>query len=198
MHISEGVLSLPVLAAGYAVSSVGVGVGLHKMSDQDVVKTAVFAAAFFVAALIHVPLGPGHLHLVLNGLLGIFLGWSCWCAIVVALTLQALLFHFGGFTSLGVNVLNMAGPALLVYYLFKPWLRNQRAPVFVIGFLAGSFAVLFSALGLCSALVLSGEQFVSSARLIFMANLPLMLVEGFVSGSVLSFIAKVKPEMLSC
>ena len=37
------------------------------------------------------------LHLVLNGLMGLLLGWLAVPAILVALFLQALLFQFGGF-----------------------------------------------------------------------------------------------------
>jgi cobalt/nickel transport system permease protein len=38
-----------------------------------------------VASLIHVPIGPSNAHLILNGLVGLLLGWGAFPAILVAL-----------------------------------------------------------------------------------------------------------------
>ena len=47
------------------------------------------------------------MHLILNGLLGMLLGWAAFPSIFVALMLQAILFQYGGITVLGVNTFNM-------------------------------------------------------------------------------------------
>ena len=94
MHISEGVLSAPVLITGAVLSAAGIAIGLRKMSYDKIPEVAVLSSAFFVASLIHVPIGPSSVHLVLNGLLGILLGWMAFPSILVALSLQALLFQF--------------------------------------------------------------------------------------------------------
>ncbi|MCF8037428.1 MAG: energy-coupling factor ABC transporter permease, partial [Desulfobacteraceae bacterium] len=67
MHISEGILSLPVLAAGVGFAAAGTGIGLKKLDPDRIPKTGILAAAFFVASLIHVPIGPSSVHLILNG-----------------------------------------------------------------------------------------------------------------------------------
>ena len=61
---------------------------------------AILAAHFFVGSLIHVPVGPSSVHVVLNGLLGMLLGWAAFPSIFVALMLQAILFQYGGITVL--------------------------------------------------------------------------------------------------
>jgi len=48
-------------------------------------------------------------------------------AILVALALQAVFFQFGGITSLGVNTVIMALPAVACYYIFAPLLRRSQA-----------------------------------------------------------------------
>ena len=48
MHISEGILSLPVLAAGYVCSAMGVGMGLKKLKEEDMVRTAIFSSAYLI------------------------------------------------------------------------------------------------------------------------------------------------------
>jgi cobalt/nickel transport system permease protein len=52
---------------------------------------SLLPTTFCVASLIHVPIGPGNVHLILEGLMGIVLGWSCFPAILIALFLQSIL-----------------------------------------------------------------------------------------------------------
>ena len=112
MHISEGVLSPAVLGAGAVLAAAGIVIGLRKLDYDRLMTVAILAAAFFVGSLIHVPIGPSSVHLILNGLLGMLLGWAAFPSIFVALMLQAILFQYGGITVLGVNTFNMAFPAV--------------------------------------------------------------------------------------
>ena len=111
MHISEGVLNAPVLISCGAAAIAGTAIGLKKIDMDRIMHVSLLTATFFIASLIHVPLGPGSIHLVLNGLLGVILGWASFPAIVTALLLQAVFFQYGGLTSLGANTIIMAGPA---------------------------------------------------------------------------------------
>ena len=58
MHISEGVLSPAVLAGGAALAVAGTAIGLKKLDYEAIPRVAILSAAFFVATLIHVPVGP--------------------------------------------------------------------------------------------------------------------------------------------
>ena len=129
MHISEGVLSAPVLLTGAGLTAAGVAVGLRKMDNEKIPQVAVLTSAFFVASLIRIPLGPSAVHLVLNGLLGLVLGWSAFPAILVGVALQALIFQFGGLTTLGVNTFIMAAPAILCHYLFARSIGQRNTGV---------------------------------------------------------------------
>lgn len=197
MHISEGVLPLVTLAGGYAVSAAGVGMGLKNLKDEQLVKTAMLSSAFFVTSFIHIPVGPTNIHLVLNGFVGLLTGRSCFIAIGIALLLHALLFQFGGITTLGINTLNMALPAFISFLIFSPLLIRKSIPIAVTGFLCGFVSVLLSALLLSLSLVTAGESFLPAAKLVFAANTPLMIVDGLVTALALQFISKVKPEILT-
>ena len=107
MHIAEGVLSAPVLITGAVVAAGAVAYGLKKLDPRQVMMAAILGAAFFVASLIHIPVGPSSVHLLLNGLLGVLLGWSAVPVIFVGLLLQAIVYGFGGLTVLGVNTATM-------------------------------------------------------------------------------------------
>lgn len=197
MHISEGVLSAPVLIAGVGLTVVGTAIGLKKIDYDRIMAVAILSAAFFVASLVHVPIGPGNAHLLLNGLLGLMLGWAAFPSILVALLLQAVLFQFGGLTVLGLNTFTMAAPAVLCFYVFRPLLDKGNGTRFAAAFACGFTAMLISALLTAMALSLSGEAFESAARMLFVAHLPVMVVEGVITGFAYSFLAKVKPEALA-
>jgi cobalt/nickel transport system permease protein len=197
VHISEGVLSTPVLASGAVLTAGGVALGLKKMDYAKIPEVAVMSSAFFVASLIHIPVGPSSVHLVLNGLVGVLLGWMAFPAILVALTLQALLFQFGGFTVLGVNTFNMSVPAVLSYYLFSERIRSKsRITPSVAGFLAGILGVGGGALLIALSLLCTGEEFMNVARLTLLAHLPVMIIEGIITAFCVTFLKKVRPDIL--
>jgi len=50
MHISEGVLSAPVLAGGAVLAVAGIAAGLRKLEGEALVRTGVLSAAFFAAS----------------------------------------------------------------------------------------------------------------------------------------------------
>ena len=125
------------------------------------------------------------------------LGWAAFPSILVALLLQAVLFQFGGLTVLGLNTFTMAAPAVLCFYVFRPFLDKGNGTRFAAAFACGFTAMLISALLTATALSFSGEAFESAARMLFVAHLPIMVVEGVITGFAYSFLAKVKPEALA-
>lgn len=197
MHISEGLLSPPVLVAGGGLAAAGVAYALEKMDYDRVPKVAVMSSAFFVASLIHVPVGAASAHLVLNGLMGILLGWEAFPAILVALLLQGVLFQFGGLTTLGVNTLNMAVPAVLCYAILHRFIINPSPLISAVSaFICGALAVLLSGLMVAASLVFTGEPFLEAAKIVLFAHLFIMVVEGVVTVFTVGFLRKVKPEVL--
>ncbi|MFS6803709.1 cobalt transporter CbiM, partial [Edwardsiella tarda] len=113
MHISEGILTLPVILSGWGGSALLATLTLRRTTAQQLPRIAVLSSAFFLASLVRIPLGASSVHFTLLGVMGIILGWSAFPAIFIALALQAILFQFGGLLSLGVNASIMGGAALL-------------------------------------------------------------------------------------
>ena len=196
MHIADGILSWPVLVAGTALSAAGVAWGLSKLRYEDLPKAACVSSAFFVASLIHLPLGPSSAHLLLAGLSGVILGAAVFPALLVGLLLQALLFQFGGFLSLGVNTFDMAFPALLCGLLFQRRLAIAAKPrsLMAWGFAAGFSGVALASLLTSSALLLSGGDFRHGAVLLFAAHIPVMLAEGVATAFLAASLKKLRPE----
>ncbi len=195
MHISEGILSWQVLAGGGAVALAGSVLGITTLDQEKVARTGILSAAFFVASLIHIPLGPSSVHLILNGLVGIILGWSAFPAILIALMLQAIIFQFGGITTLGVNTVIMAVPAVVCYYFFGLFCRRTWL-LFPAAFMSGVLAIFLSSLLAAAVLIFSEKNFWELSVIIVAAHLPVMLVEGLITGFAVVFLKKVKPALL--
>ncbi len=195
MHISEGVLSAQLLIGGGVLAAAGTAIGLQKIDYNRIMEVSILSSTFFVASLIHVPLGPGSVHLILNGLLGMILGWASFPAILTALLLQAIFFQYGGLVVLGVNTFTMAAPAVLCFYLFRPLLQQPERRTLA-GFAGGFFSVFLSGILTASALALSDSGFLSIAQMVVASHLPVMIIEGFITMFTVSFLARIKPEIL--
>jgi cobalt/nickel transport system permease protein len=185
-----------VLVAGAVVTAAALSVALRRLEYEQVPRAAVLAAAFFVASLVKVPVGPASAHLLLNGLMGLMLGWAAVPAVLVGLVLQAAFFGYGGILSLGVNTMNLALPALVCALLFRPLLtRAPGSRQFWLGAAAGALAVVLTGLMVSAALTLSGEGLAPAARAVLALYLPLALVEAAVTGAAASFLGRVAPEV---
>ena len=196
MHISEGVLSGPVLISGIVLAATCTAIGLKKLDYDRIPRAAILSASFFVASLIHVPVGPSSVHLILNGIVGLILGWGAFPVILVALTLQAMLFQFGGITTLGVNTMIMALPAVFCYYLFGRLVSKRTQIALPTAFVCGALSVLFAAVMVGLALTFTDENFLKVSYLVVIAHLPVMIIEGIITAFCVSFLRKVQPDML--
>ena len=199
MHLSEGVLHTPVLLAGVALAVVGVAVGLRRLESERLPLTALFAAAFFVAGTIHVPVGIGSVHLILNGMAGLFLGWAVFPAFLIALLLQVLFFSFGGFAVLGVNLCVMALPAVAAHYVLRGYLKPGMGPMAKLFAGLGAGIIGVGGAGVLASLVLAldgGKHYQDLIALLLLSHLPVFVLDGIISYSVISLLSKMYPSAL--
>ncbi|WP_412552610.1 cobalt transporter CbiM [Shimia sp. MIT1388] len=196
MHIVDGALSNPVVIGGAVAAAGGIAVGLKSLDIDRIPTAGVLSASFFVASLIHVPIGPSSVHLILNGLAGLLLGWAAFPALFVGLLLQAVFFGFGGLTVLGVNAFNIAMPAVLAWMIFGR-LIGRGSPVqgAIWGGLGGAFAIAATTLFVAVSLALTGDEFLPAAKLVFFAHIPVMVIEAVLTGFAVLLARKVKPEL---
>ena len=181
--------------SGGALTVAGTAIGLKKIDYDRIANVGILSAAFFIASLVHVNVGPSSVHLVLNGIVGLLLGWAAFPAILVALTLQSVFFQYGGLTVLGVNTVLMAAPAVLCYYLFGRWIRESARFSLVASFACGFLAVFFAGLLLAVSLISTEQNFWEMSLMIVGANLPVMVIEGIITAFCLSFLKKVYPSI---
>jgi cobalt/nickel transport system permease protein len=193
-HLVDGILAAPVIVAGTALAAGGLAVGCRQLDPERIPSAGLLSAAFFAASLVHVPLGPWGIHPLLNGLLGILLGWAAFPAIFVALLLQATLFGVGGVTVLGVNTAVLALPAVAVRVLFGA--RFERGSPALWGALAGGMAAAMTGALIALALAASGKELRPAAALVSAAYVPLALVESALTAAIASYLCRVRPALL--
>ncbi|OEF97743.1 CbiM family transporter [Desulfuribacillus alkaliarsenatis] len=198
MHISDGVLNLPI-AATAAVVSVGViAYSAKGLKSEEIPKISLLTAAFFVASLIRMPIGPSSVHLLLFGLLGIILGRRAPLAILVGLLMQATLFQHGGIIVLGVNFLMMSIPALVVGFLYQKY--NSDKGVFIRSAILGGFAIVIALMFLITALYFSDDMYshgdFSVINVLVISHIPLIFFEGVMIGIIVKFLYRTRPQLL--
>ncbi len=209
MHVPDGFLPAPVCIAGYGLTGLTTWYSLKRIQRQadparHVPKASLLAAAFFVASSIHIPVPPLSVHLVLNGLLGALLGFYAFPSILIGLFFQAMFIGHGGLSTLGVNACIMGLPALLAYAVFR--LRSHlplRRRDTIASFLAGSIGVGLGAALFIGVIVLTlpptldaGTERTALLGL-GLAHLPLVLAEGAFTAVLVTFLQRVKPELVS-
>ncbi|WP_166416672.1 cobalt transporter CbiM [Cochlodiniinecator piscidefendens] len=197
MHIVDGALSNPVVVTGAVLAVGGVAYGLKKLPMEKIPAAGVLSAAFFVASLIHVPIGPSSVHLIMNGLAGLILGWAAFPALFVGLLLQAAFFGFGGVTVLGINTVNIALPAVLAYLVCIKGVRSSNLTTATVwGGVCGALSIALTTLFVAISLAMTGEEFIPAAKFVFFAHIPVLVIEGLLSAVAVYFLRLVKPEVL--
>lgn len=197
MHIADGVLSTPIIATTSIAAAGTIAYGLKEVKDDDIPKIALMAGAFFALSLVTVQVGPSSVHPLICGLVGIILGRKAALAFFPALLLQAVLFQHGGLTSLGANTFMLFVPAYLSYLIYSS-LKNVKP--FTKGIIVGGFSVLMTVAILVTILYLTEPDFLEGAfaiiKVLIISHLPLVIVEGLITGGAAEFLSVNQPDWL--
>jgi len=200
MHVPDGFLNAPTLIATNAVMFSALAPAIRRinreLSPERIPLMGVAAAFVFAVQLIRFPI-PGGTTAHISGavLIAVLLGPFTGLAIITAaLFLQALLFGHGGLLTLGANVMNIGVIGCLLgygVYRILPTKSNFGAGV------AAWIATLLAALACAAELGYSGRMDLETA-LVGMggAHSILGVVEALVTMAVLSFLGKIRPDLL--
>jgi len=211
MHMADALLTPSVGLAMWGASSLLITTSSRKIKRQMeshwVPLMGVLGAFVFAAQMINFTIpGTGSSgHLGGGLLLAIILGpWAAFITLSSVLTVQALFFADGGLLALGCNIFNLGVfPCFIAYPCIYKKILNGRPtplrifagalPAAVIGLQLGAFAVVIQT-------VVSGmtDLPVRSFLLLMQSiHLGIGIVEGVVTGGVVAFLLRTRPEVLS-
>lgn len=156
MHIPDGFLDPVTIVLTYAVFLAYLTYVVYIIrrrgifTSERVSLISALAAGIFAAQMLNWPIPGGtSLHFVGGGLAGILLGpYLGFLVLFIVLLIQCIVFHDGGITALGANVLNMGIVAVLTGYYFyilasKIWGESRKARL-IGGFLGGWLGIFFA------------------------------------------------------
>ncbi len=214
MHIQDGFLVGKWAVGWYGAASVFAAKGLYDIAERSK-KVLMFkpllglvgAAVFFISLLpIPVPITGTSSHPAGTPMAAILVGpFVSMILGVIALLLQALLFAHGGLTTLGANAFSMGLVGSLASYGIFKLGRKIGLSLGIAACLAGIIGDLavYVTTSLQLAAGMPGAQEMSVVKsfmtflLLFMpTQLPLAILEGLVTGGMVSYIARVRPDIL--
>lgn len=213
MHISEGILPMQWAGLWYLVALPFLvkGIWMIKKKSIDLPHfkplLALMGAMIFVISCMPVPVptagtcshpaGTGISAILIGPIMSIFVT-------AIALLIQALFMAHGGITTWGADIVSMGVAGSFAAYGVFVLLRKFKAPLFVCGFAAGLLAdwATYTVTSFELAAALHGqESFWALFWMIIIAfiptQLPLGILEGFMTGGMLVFVAQRRPDILS-
>lgn len=212
MHISEGILPPAWIAIWYLIAAPFVWWGLRDIKKKSLedpkfkILTAMVGSAIFIISCMPIPVPTAGTcsHPCGTGLGAIIIGPGPTIVVAsISLLLQALFLAHGGITTLGADIVSMGiGGALSGYFIFL-LLRRFKINYFICAFAAGIIAdwVTYTITAGVLAAGLQGDgSFMHMFAAIVIAfvptQLPLGILEGFLTAGAYRFIKTRRPQLL--
>ncbi len=212
MHISEGILPLGWALTWYLVAALFVGWGLIiikqrllRFPQYKPLLGLMGAAVFVISCLpIPVPIVGSCSHPCGTGLAAILIGPLASIVVAaVALLIQALFLAHGGLSTLGGNILSMGVAGSLAGWFTYIGLKRLKVPMAVAAFIAGCMADWATYATTAAELALgladpggAGKLFSAICMAFAPTQIPLGILEGFITMGVVVFVKNRRPEIL--
>jgi cobalt/nickel transport system permease protein len=221
MHIPDGILPVGLWILGFIIMSIFMGISLLRLRGSDLKKKVPLLGALSAAMLVAMSLEivPIAYHINLSVVAGILLGPALGYLAAFITNLMLALMGHGGITVMGLNTLLLGTEVVVGHTLF--YALPKRLPVFWRAATAAVLTLLLTTLVLIGIVAASNvdpelfhhgeehagieghgehhEDLISVSRFAAIAlSLGFFgwLLEAVITGSVISFIAQVKPELL--
>jgi cobalt/nickel transport system permease protein len=160
------------------------------------------AAFIFAGQMLNVPVAAGVSGHLLGALLAAALlgPWRATIVMAVVITVQCLLHADGGWTALGMNILNMGLAGTLVGWLAYQGVRAVvpgHAGVLVGGAVGGWLSVVLGSLLVGVEIVLAGHaDLVGPVKALVIVHVPIGLLEAGITAGALAVVLRARPDLL--
>jgi len=201
LHLPDGIIPLWQSVIYLVLTIITLALYLFKLSKSEekekiTIKTAIFSATTIVVSSLSIPSPFGvPLHFFIIPLVAILLGpLNGFAVAFLCLVVQFFILGFGGITTLGANTVAIGSASFSTYIFYKLLLGlDERLSVFS-GTLMGIFtATMIHVL----IIILAGA---GTLEMLMATLIPFYLfigvIEGVANVFIISFISKVKPELL--
>ncbi|MHB8163553.1 MAG: energy-coupling factor ABC transporter permease [Methanoregula sp.] len=209
IHLEDGSFSLFWVAVWWIAAIVLVGIAIYlvrseKKPDRRKITLAAFCtAAAFAIFQVSLPIFGG-VHLNLTPLIGILVGPAAGSLVVLIINILSAAIGHGGWGLIGANTLVNIVEVGIGYATFR-LLRSAIPDLFSRAGIATIFGLLCGNIVMVLIVIISGVQGVNQSTsqiltglsLIAALNMGVAVIEAFITGLIVAYIGKVRPDLLS-
>ncbi|MFZ3167871.1 MAG: energy-coupling factor ABC transporter permease [Candidatus Methanoperedens sp.] len=206
IHLPDGAFSIQWILTWWILAIIILGLCLYwlkkvkKIDNRTITLAAMLTAASFAIFQVNIPLFGG-VHMNMTPLVGILAGPVIGGIVVLIVNILSAAIGHGGWGMVGANVLVNMAEVSVAYGIYKA-LGKINLDTFSkagIGTIAG---LLLGNIAMILVILISGIQGVSQPitlydlSLIAAVNMGIAIIEAFITGYVVSYIMRVRPDML--
>lgn len=208
IHLEDGSFTLFWVIVWWAVALAIISIALYllrrqrKPDNRRITIAAFCTAAAFVLFQVDIPIAGG-VHISLTPLIGILTGPVIGLLIVFIINIFSAAIGHGGWGMIGANTLVNFSEVLIAYGIWrglKPFIENvfvRAGAATLCGLILGNFMMM-------GVIVLSGiqgvnqspQQILTGLFLIAAVNTAVAVIEALITGLVVSYIGKMRPDLL--
>jgi cobalt/nickel transport system permease protein len=209
IHLEDGSFSLFWVIVWWAAAIILVSISLYllrsgKKTDSRMITIAAFCtAAAFAIFQVEIPVAGG-IHLTITPLVGILAGPAAGCLIVFVVNIMTAAIGHGGWSMIGANTLVNITEVLVAFSLFFLLGKITKSP-FARATIATFGALVCGTIVMVGIILVSGVQGVTQSSATILAGLSLVVainlavaaLEAMITGFVVTFLQRVRPDILS-
>jgi cobalt/nickel transport system permease protein len=208
IHLEDGAFSIQWIIIWYAIALVILGICVYwlryvkKADNRTITIAAMCTAASFAIFQVNVPLFGG-VHMNLTPLIGILVGPFIGSIIVLIVNILSAAIGHGGWGMIGANLLVNMTEVTSAYVIYRV-LGKLQIDTFSRAGIATITGLFLGNVTMVLIILISGIQGVQTTAttmfyglsLLVAVNMGVAIIEAFVTGYVVSYIKKVRPDIL--
>jgi cobalt/nickel transport system permease protein len=209
IHLPDGAFSIQWIITWWIIAIIILGLCLYwlkkvkKIDNKTITLAAMLTAASFAIFQISIPLFGG-VHMNLTPLIGMLAGPAIGGIIVLIVNIFSAAIGHGGWGMIGANLLVNVTEVTVAYGIYKA-LGKINLDTFSKASIGTITGVLFGNITMILIILISGIQGVNQdipntlygLSLLAAVNMGVAIIESFITGYVVSYIKRVRPDMLA-
>jgi cobalt/nickel transport system permease protein len=209
IHLEDGALSPLWLLIWSAIATILIAIALlanrrKEIPPRKIAIAAMCASVGFAVFMVEVPTPVGPVHMNLTPLIGILAGPGMGSLVALVINIFGAAIGHGGWGMVGPNSIVNIAEVVIGYYMFRFFKTMTKTGDFWSGFSATTIALTISAFLVVLIIAISEIQGSNLTRgetlnnmlILAVANVVAAVVEGIVTGYIVSFLGRVRPDLL--
>jgi cobalt/nickel transport system permease protein len=210
IHLEDGAFSPLWLLIWSAIAAILIAIALlanrrKEIPPRKIAIAAMCASVGFAVFMVEVPTPVGPVHMNLTPLIGILAGPGLGSLVALVINLFGAAIGHGGWGMVGPNSIVNIVEVVIGYYTFRFFKTISKTSDFWSGFSATTIALTISAFLVVLIVSVSEIQGSNLTRgetlnnmlILAVANVVAAVVEGIVTGYIVSFLGRVRPDLLA-